>query len=101
MKHSRRAFISGLLAFVVLPLGLPVMAASSKKKLRKPNILGGKGITGVVGGFTALTSQECVGLGGSTSEAPSDMASCKSNQVCRTADQHGVIRIACIDEVAQ
>ena len=64
-----------------------------------------KGVTGTTGGVAQpgvmeLTSQECKGLGGKVTGAPADMNCPVSGEACMTTDKHGVIRAACIDEVA-
>lgn len=55
---------------------------------------------GTVAGTSALTSQECKGMGGTVNSPAADM-NCKAGEdACYTTDKHGVIRAACIDEVA-
>jgi hypothetical protein len=64
----------------------------------------GSKVTGVTGIATAgvmeLTSQECKGMGGTVSGTPAGDPKCKTAEMCFTTDKHGVIRSACIDEVA-
>ena len=45
-----------------------------------------------------LTSQECKGLGGT--EISTNKCGALDQKTCATVDKHGVIRVACIDEVA-
>jgi hypothetical protein len=45
-----------------------------------------------------LTSQECKGLGGKV--ISTNKCSAKGHQTCSTVDRHGVVRVACIDEVS-
>jgi len=78
--------------------GVTSGAVGTTGKLKKPN--GVKGVTGVrSGGVSELTSQECKGVGGKVTAPPPDL-DCGAFDACATTDQHGVIRFACIDEVA-
>jgi len=89
---------------------VPVYAASkntanvtstSKNAIVKSRKDGIKGVTGVTtgSGTMELTSQECKGLGGKVTAPTPDMK-CGAFDACATTDQHGVIRLTCIDEVA-
>ena len=65
-----------------------------------------KGVTGAAtggvaeGGVMELTAQECKGVGGRVGDPAPDMSCPTTGQACFTTDKHGVIRAACIDEVA-
>lgn len=45
-----------------------------------------------------LTSGECTGLGGHVEER-NQTCNAKGQKACKTVDHHGVVRVACIDEV--
>jgi hypothetical protein len=46
-----------------------------------------------------LTAEECTGLGGKVTG--SDYCNAQGQKACATVDKHGVIRVACIDEVSE
>lgn len=48
-----------------------------------------------------LTAQECKGLGGTVFETRNDVCAGSGGKSCKTVDVHGVVRTACIDEVAK
>jgi hypothetical protein len=99
MRTIRLAILGFALAFTVV--GGPAAHAIDKsaKAARTKAI---KGTIGTTTGTVSveLTSQECKGMGGTVSDTPTGDPKCKTAQMCFTTDKHGVIRTACIDEVA-
>lgn len=78
--------------------GAAKKAAASQNKVNR-NVLGGIKSTATAG-VAELTAQECKGLGGTVDDRPAGENACSTAQICLTTDKHGVIRVACIDEVA-
>lgn len=71
------------------PVGPPVPYPNNQADLAAPdgNVI-----------VAPLTIQECKGLGGT--ETSTNKCSALGQKACATADKHGVVRVACIDEVA-
>lgn len=101
-----------LLRLAVLGIALTFTAASAvdsfavdKTVTRAAKTKKLKGVVGATTGtmqpgVSELTAQECKGLGG-TINSPSPDMNCKAGEeACYTTDKHGVIKGACIDEVA-
>jgi hypothetical protein len=107
MQMSNRIWktsvVLGAFGFVLFAAA-PAEAQTRKMQKNRAAITGVTGGAAVTGGkfatATELTSQECTGLGGKVSETPAGDPKCSTKEVCLTTDKHGVIRMACIDEVA-
>lgn len=88
-----------LIVVLLMPI-LPAVAAEQKSSTMKRTTITTK-IPSVKGKLPTtvapLTSGECVGLGGKIE----DTANCSAagQKACKTVDHHGVVRVACIDEV--
>lgn len=105
MRLMRLAIVGIALTFTTVG-AVEVYAAeknatrTTKSKSKLKGVVGTTGGGVVQPGVMELTSQECKGLGGTINDASPDMNCKAGEQACYTTDKHGVIRGACIDEVA-
>tara|TARA_R110002060_G_scaffold47816_3_gene58829 strand:+ start:1316 stop:1921 length:606 start_codon:yes stop_codon:yes gene_type:complete len=77
---------------------LSASASIEKKPERQPTALFVSDLATTTTTTEPLTSQECEGLGGNVISTNS--CSAKGHKACSTVDRHGVIRVACINKVA-
>ena len=102
MRRIRLAVLGFALAFGAL--GGTAVHAVDKNATSKAARTGKlKGVVGTTTGTVVavpLTAQECKGLGGVVGSTPAGDPKCSTREICYTTDKHGVIRTACIDEVA-
>lgn len=74
---------------VAIPVGTPIPYPNNRTDLTAPD-------DNVV--VAPLTIQECKGLGGK--QISTNHCGALGQKACATVDNHGVVRVACIDEVA-
>ena len=103
MRMIRLAVLGFALAFTAAGVtgshAVDKSTTNKQTKARKSKGIVGT-TTGGMMGVSALTAQECTGLGGTINSPSPDMKCKAGEEACFTTDKHGVIKARCIDEVA-